>query len=102
MTRANQAPESLIKAEAVRQLLEPSGWRFLLHYFRPHRVRIALFCLVAILNSALALPILYFIKYGFDHAIPDRDVAALIAAGGASWPAVPSTAPSSWGCGAIS
>src|SRR5689334_3418637 len=83
MTKANQAPESSIKAEAVRQLLEPSGWRFLFRYFRPHRARILLFCLVSVLNSALAIPILYFIKYGFDRAIPDRDSAALIAVGGA-------------------
>ena len=83
MTKANQAPDSLIKAEAVRQLLEPSGWRFLFRYFRPHRARITLFCLVSVLNSALALPILYLIKYGFDHAIPDRDVAVLIATGAA-------------------
>ncbi|MEO8300520.1 MAG: ABC transporter ATP-binding protein [Rhizomicrobium sp.] len=81
MTKANQAPGSLIKPEAVRQLFEPSGWRFLFRYLRPHQLRLALFCVVALLNAALALPILYFIKYGFDRAIPDRAVNVLIAIG---------------------
>lgn len=70
-----------MKPEAVRQLFEPSGWRFLFRYLRPYRLRVGLFYMVTLLNSALTLPILYFIKYGFDHAIPDRSVGALTGVG---------------------
>ncbi len=62
---------------------DPRAWRLFLHYFRPHRHRLLGYALGASIVSLLLLPVIWLVRYAFDHAIPDADVGLLCAIGAA-------------------
>jgi ATP-binding cassette subfamily B protein len=62
---------------------DPRAWRLFLRYFRPHRRTLLGYAVGASLVSLLLLPVVWLVRYAFDHAIPAADVALLCGIGAA-------------------
>ena len=62
---------------------DPRAWRLFLHYFRPHGRTLLGYAIGASLVSMLLLPVVWLVRYAFDHAIPAADVDLLCGIGAA-------------------
>lgn len=68
-------------AAASVGLFDRQAWSYFWSYYRSRRPQVAFYAVVASAQSLLVLPVLYLIRYSFDDAIPNNEIALLAWAG---------------------
>jgi ABC-type multidrug transport system fused ATPase/permease subunit len=72
---------ALAHARGTTGLFDRGAWRYFYSYYRAERGRLLVYAVVASAQSQLVLPILFFIRYAFDVAIPKAQISLLLGIG---------------------
>ncbi len=72
-------PDDSVSARARGTgLFDRQAWRYFYSYYRADWARLLLYAMIASAQSMLVLPVLFFIRYAFDVAIPKAQITLLL------------------------